>query len=166
MSKNLWLIRHAKSSWNQENIRDWYRPLNERGYRDAQEMALRLRKSGVVPDLIVTSPAIRAYSTSMIFADVLNYRHDTIRVLSNLYGTSPAEYIAEIRKLADQHNTVMLFAHNPIISQTLELLAGMEQQDLPTTGMAHIQFAEKSWAACAERSGKLMLLDFPKNGLE
>lgn len=164
--KNLWLIRHAKSSWNHSEIQDSFRPLNERGYRDAPEMAARLKKAGVVPNLIITSHAIRAYSTAMIFADVMKYSHAEIRIFSKLHGGTTASYLSAIHSVPDQYNTVFMFAHNPTISQTLELLAGLERQELPTTGVAHIQFAHNSWAECAAKSGKLMLLDFPKNGLD
>ncbi len=164
--KNLWLIRHAKSSWSQGELQDNFRPLNERGYRDAQEMSARLKKSGIMPDLIISSHAIRAYSTAMIFADVLKYPHGDIRIITKLYGATTASYMSAIHTLPDQYNTVFLFAHNPTISQTMELLGGLEHQELPTTGMAHIQFVHNSWAECAARSGKLMLLDYPKNGLD
>lgn len=165
--KNLWLIRHAKSSWNQGEIHDSFRPLNERGYRDALDMAVRIRKAGVAPDLIITSHAIRAYSTAMIFAHQLRYPEGNIRIIPKLYASNPASYISVIQTLPDQYNTVFLFAHNPTISQAVELLGGLEHQELPTTGVAHIGFHScGSWAECAERSGKLMLLDYPKNGLD
>jgi phosphohistidine phosphatase len=164
--KNLWLIRHAKSSWTHGELQDSFRPLNERGYRDAQEMSARLKKNGVMPDLIVCSPAIRAYSTAMIFADVLKYRHDDIRIIKKLYASSSADYLSVLHAIPDNYNTVFLFAHNPTISQTMELLAGLEHQELPTTGMAHIQFVHNTWTECAARSGKLMSLDYPKNGLD
>jgi phosphohistidine phosphatase len=162
--KNLWLIRHAKSSWSHSEIPDSYRPLNERGYRDAPEMAMRLKKAGVVPDLIISSHATRAYTTAMIFADVLKYPLSRIQINSRLYGTTPLSYIEALQGVSDEHKTVFLFAHNPTISQTLELLAGLEYQDLPTCGMANIQFKHDSWKECAAKSGKLLLLDYPKSG--
>jgi phosphohistidine phosphatase len=164
--KNLWLIRHAKSSWNNSELNDSFRPLNERGYRDAQEMALRLKKNGIAPDLIITSHAIRAYSTAMIFAGILHYPEGTIRIIPKLYASDTSSYLSAIQTLPDQYESVFLFAHNPTISQTMELLAGLEHQELPTTGIANIQFNCSSWAECALKSGKLMLLDYPKNGLD
>jgi len=164
--KNLWLIRHAKSSWSHGEIQDSFRPLNERGYRDAQEMSARLKKNGIIPDLIVTSHAIRAYSTAMIFADALKYPYGEIRISRKLYGATTGDYLDAIHALPNECSTVFLFAHNPTISQTMELLGGLEHQDLPTTGVAHIQFAHTSWAECAARSGKLMLLDYPKSSLD
>lgn len=166
MSKNLWLVRHAKSSWNHGEVPDAHRPLNERGYRDAPEMAARIKKAGATPDLIITSHAIRAYSTAMIFADVFKYPHGDIRIMTKLYGAEVSSYMSAIHSLPDQYNTVFLFAHNPTISSTMELLAGLEHQELPTCGIAHIQFAYDSWTECSAKSGKLMLLDYPKNGLD
>lgn len=164
--KNLWLIRHAKSSWNNIDLHDSFRPLNERGYRDAQEMAVRLKKAGVNPDLFVSSHAIRAYSTAIIFASVLKYPESNIRIVSKLYASNTANYLSVIQSLPDECNTVFLFAHNPTLSQTLELLGGLEHQDLPTTGVAQLTFKSDKWAECAERSGKLMLMDYPKSGTE
>lgn len=164
--KNLWLIRHAKSSWSHGEIPDSYRPLNERGYRDAQEMAARLKKAGIHPDIIITSHAIRAFSTAMIFANVMRYNESNIHVVSKLYASNTSSYLSAIQSLPDEFNTAFLFAHNPTISQTLELLAGLEHQDLPTTGVAHIAFKSTSWAECAEKSGKLMLMDYPKSGMD
>lgn len=164
--KNLWLIRHAKSSWNHGEIQDSFRPLNERGYRDAPEMAARVKKAGVAPDLIISSHAIRAYSTAMIFADVMKYPQDEIRIFTKLYGATTNGYLSVIQSLPDQYKSVLLFAHNPTISQTLEVLAGLENQELPTCGIAHIQFAHESWSECAAKSGKLMLLDYPKNAFD
>lgn len=164
--KNLWLIRHAKSSWNFGELQDSFRPLNERGYRDAPEMAARLKKTGVTPDLLITSHAIRAYSTAMIFADVLRYPHAGIRIIPKLYGATTSGYLDAIHALPDEYSTVFLFAHNPTISQTLEVLTGLEHQELPTTGMAHIGFACDVWSECTAKAGKLLLLDYPKSGLD
>lgn len=164
--KNLWLIRHAKSSWHHDELQDSFRPLNERGYRDAPEMALRLKKAGIVPDLLISSHAIRAYSTAMIFADVLKHPHGDIRIFTKLYGATTSGYMDVVRALPDQYSTVLLFAHNPTISQTLELLAGMEHQELPTAGMANIRFEIDSWSECAPKSGTLVTLDYPKSGLD
>ena len=102
----------------------------------------------------------------MIFADVLKYPHGDIRILTKLYDATTQSYLSAIQSLPDQYTTVLLFAHNPTISQTMEVLAGLEHQELPTAGMAHIQFTHDSWSECAAKSGKLMTLDYPKNGLD
>ncbi|HTF04765.1 MAG TPA: histidine phosphatase family protein [Bacteroidia bacterium] len=164
--KNLWLIRHAKSSWGHVDLHDSFRPLNERGYRDAQEMCARIKKSGVSPDLFVSSFAIRAYSTAVIFAHGMKYPQGNIRLTEQFYESTAANYVKVIQALPDQAETIFLFGHNPTISQALELLAGLEHQELPTSGAAHIVFNKDSWAECAARSGKLVLLDYPKNGLD
>ena len=73
MSKKLLIIRHAKSDWNNPDLRDFDRPLNERGERNAPEMAKRLIKNDLVPQLLVSSPAVRALTTAELFAQVLGF---------------------------------------------------------------------------------------------
>ncbi len=162
--KSLWLIRHAKSSWTLTDLHDSYRPLNERGYRDAQEMSLRLKKAGVKPDLIVSSHGVRALSTALIFARQLGYAQSAIRIVERLYESTTTEYMKTIGEFPNEVNTVLLFGHNPTISDTVNLLTGAEGMALPTTGIAKIVFKHSTWMECADQSGKLELLDYPKNG--
>lgn len=129
-------------------------------------MAGRLKKNGAMPDLIISSHAIRAYSTAMIFAHVMKYPEGAIRIITKLYASNTGSYISAIQTLPDQYSNVFLFAHNPTISQAMELLGGLEHQEMPTTGVAQIAFDCTTWADCIAKSGKLMLLDYPKNGLD
>ena len=115
--KKIFLIRHAKSDWNNPEIKDIERPLNDRGYSNANQMSKGFK---TIPDLIVSSPAIRAISTALIFAGNLNYDPNKIQIRKELYETSVKDYLSVIHQLDDQYNTMMLFAHNPTISNFAE----------------------------------------------
>src|SRR4051812_22854209 len=115
--KIIYLIRHAKSSWDLNDLPDIDRSLNERGFRDAHLMGGKLSEKGVNPDLIISSPAVRAITTALIIARKIHYPEDKIILRKSLYETSSAEYLKEIAQLKESINSVMLFGHNPIITE-------------------------------------------------
>lgn len=160
--KTLWLIRHAKSSWGYEGLADIDRPLNERGYADAHDMARRFKKSGH-SGLIVSSPAIRAVSTALIFARNLGSDPANMLLRQTLYESSTKLYRAVIAGLPDEFREALVFGHNPVIGETANLLAGTHIEALPTTGVIGITFETLTWKQAAETGGKLLLYDFPKN---
>lgn len=160
--KNLWLIRHAKSSWEIDSISDIDRPLNARGYTDAHEMARRLKKD-IQHCLVVSSPAVRAISTALIFARTLGITASDILVRPGLYETGTEDYLSVIGSLSDEHNNVLVFGHNPIITDTANLLAGTTIEEIPTAGMIGVVFEENRWKKASAAGGKLALYDFPKN---
>ncbi|RMD75414.1 MAG: hypothetical protein D6818_01735, partial [Bacteroidetes bacterium] len=113
--KHLYLIRHAKSSWDYPELRDIERSLNKRGRRDAPFMASLLHGKGVRPDLLLSSPATRAYSTAVYFAEALGYPVEQIRVEPVIYHGGEDDILALVRGLDDQLGTVLLFGHNPVL---------------------------------------------------
>src|SRR5688572_13126040 len=107
--KTLYLVRHAKSDWQHETLTDIDRPLNERGYKDAHLISLYLRSQHLKPGIIITSAAIRAMSTALIFARNLDYPAEKINVSTALYESGPAAYLDVIRKTSPEFAVVMLF---------------------------------------------------------
>src|SRR5206468_6352752 len=97
--KTIFLIRHAKSSWDDTTLPDKDRPFNDRGKRDAPKMGKRLAKRNVVPNLILSSPAKRALKTAQIIATKLDYKLGDIVVDERLYATGADELLHVIRKL-------------------------------------------------------------------
>jgi phosphohistidine phosphatase len=164
--KTLYLIRHGKSSWNIDGISDIDRPLNERGYADAHLMARRLKKKAGSGGLIVSSPAIRAVSTALIFSRVFEMEASAIQLHSLLYETGSKQYLQVIGSLSDEYATAFLFAHNPVITETANMLAGIHLVDMPTTGIVGIQFDVMTWKKARDSHGKMTLYDFPKNGTD
>lgn len=158
--KTLFLIRHAKSDWENARLTDRERPLNERGYAAAALMSGRL---ATVPDLIVTSPAVRAASTALIFARRLGYNSNNILIKEELYDTSVKEYLSVIKNISDAYDTVLLFAHNPTISDTAARLVKNLPMEMSTCAVAGIQFNVTKWSEI--KMGELVLFDYPKKTL-
>src|SRR5271157_4582531 len=111
--KTLFLIRHAKSSWDDTALPDKDRPLGDRGRRDAPKMGKRLAKRDVKPDLILSSPARRALKTAEIIAKKLDYKLGRILVVDCMYPGGADSLLRVINELDDGLQCVMLFGHNP-----------------------------------------------------
>lgn len=160
--KKLFLIRHAKSDpipirWTNPELKDIERYLNERGYSNANMMS---QKFNEVPDLIITSPAIRAITTALIFARNLNYDANTICIKQELYETSTNDYLEVLHSINNKFNSVMLFGHNPTISNFAESLCHSLPAEMATCAIAGISFDVSDWNKI--NTGKLFLFDYPK----
>lgn len=133
--KTLYLVRHAKSSRDAPMLPDKDRPLNDRGKRDAPRMAKQLAKRDVKPDLILSSPARRALTTAELFAKNLNYKVNDIVIDKRLYATSPEGLLEVIREYGDKPKRVMLFGHNPELTELAHRLS-RKLTDIPARDQA------------------------------
>ncbi len=163
--KTLFLVRHAKSEWANENLADIDRPLNARGYRDAHFMSEQLKKNKLVPEQIVSSPAIRATSTALIFARNLDYDCAHIQLKKMLYETTEKEYLKIISETENAKRSLMLFAHNPTLTVLANRLTKPFTENIPTCGIVGIQFKINDWKEIMTAQGELFLYDFPKKGV-
>ena len=161
--RTLTLIRHAKSSWDYPELGDFERPLNPRGRRDAPAMAARLLRLPPRPDLLVSSPALRALTTARLFADVLGVKAEDVMVNAKIYEATPQTLIQLVQHLDDNLRHVMLFGHNPGISHCAHLLADCSFDEMPTSAAARIEFEIKSWNDAGAGSGRLVHYTFPKD---
>ncbi|WP_400997055.1 SixA phosphatase family protein [Agromyces sp. GXQ0307] len=159
--KTLVLVRHAKSAWGDPTLADHDRPLNDRGRRDAPEMARRLRERGVLPDVVRASTAVRARTTAEAMAAELDLPADALRLDERLYGAGPDTILDVVAELADETGTVMIVAHDPGLSDLAYRLSG-EIEHLPTCGVAEFRFAVWSWAEVAEADAVEVHLDTPR----
>ncbi|MES2566794.1 MAG: histidine phosphatase family protein [Bacteroidota bacterium] len=157
--KKIFFVRHAKSEWNNSAIKDIERPLNDRGYSNANQMSQQLKEK---PDLIVSSPAIRAITTALIFARNLQYDANKILIRKELYEASEKDYLSVIHQLDDQYSTIMLFAHNPTISNVAESFAKSLPMEMPTCAIAGINFECNKWSDIKTKNGELFLFEYPK----
>src|SRR5215471_14460208 len=121
--KTLFLVRHAKSSRDDPARPDKKRPLNDRGMRDAPRMGERLAKDGVKPDLIVSSPAVRALTTAELIAKELDYELTDIVVDNRLYAAAPDDLLAVIHELGGKRKHMMLFGRNPELGELAHSLS-------------------------------------------
>ncbi len=160
--KELYLIRHAKSDWSQEKS-DFERGLNKRGNNDAPLMGEVLNSLGVMPDLIISSPAKRAILTANIISQKVGYEKDKIQKEESLYLASEATFYKYTNNINDKQNKVFIFSHNPGITEFAESLTDTFIGNIPTTGICHILLDVDSWENIREGDGKLLSFDFPKN---
>ena len=162
--KELFLVRHAKSSWVDPTISDHDRPLNERGLRNAPDMGRRLSDRGVSPDALTSSTALRARTTAEIIADSLGWPEERVVLDRALYHASATELQEYIGGLNDAHTSVMLFGHNPGMTSLVPHLFGLTIENLPTCGVVYLQFSTESWAEASRSMPCEATIDFPKNG--
>jgi phosphohistidine phosphatase len=141
--KTLLVLRHAKSSWNHPELDDHERPLNERGRRDGPRMGELMRKYGLMPDLVISSDAVRAQLTAGAVAEAARYAGE-ILLDPRLYMASPADILSLLRTVRENAETVMIIGHNPGLEELVEQLTG-ERQDLPTAALAHIVLEIAQW---------------------
>ncbi|MFC6356019.1 SixA phosphatase family protein [Luethyella okanaganae] len=163
--RTLVLIRHAKSSWDTVGLADHDRPLNDRGRRDAPRMGRRLARRGTVPDLIVTSSAVRARSTAELIASELGagtvVEAARIAVDERLYASSVEELALVIRSLDDDLGCVALVGHNPEISELARRFSN-EIDEMPTTAVVELSFDLASWADFGVTAPTMVLFDSPR----
>ncbi len=138
--KTLLIMRHAKSAEGGPEMPDHDRPLNPRGERDAPQMGTRLRELGIVPDLIISSTAVRALTTAHLFAEGNAYA-GTVVADSRLYLAEVADYIEVLAEQPGNAETVMVVSHNPGSEELLHHLTGA-QRPVPTCAVAVVELAE------------------------
>ena len=142
--KTLLILRHAKSGGKHADIPDYQRPLKARGKRDAPLMGKLLRREGLVPDLILSSGAIRARRTADLAAEACSYKGE-IRYTRRLYAADVVDVLDYLQKVEDRYRRVMVVGHNPDLELLLEVLSG-EYHRLPTAALAHLALPIDRWA--------------------
>jgi phosphohistidine phosphatase len=161
----LYLLRHAKSSWDDPTLADRERPLAPRGRRDAKRIAEHLRRVGVQPELVLCSTAARTHETLDLLRPALATA--TVVLEEGLYGASAEELLARIRLVPDSVSSVMLIGHNPGLHELAVTLAssGDELQRLeakfPTAALATLSLA-KTWSQLAPAGSTLEAFVVPK----
>lgn len=162
--KRLTLVRHAKSDWSLPGQADWDRPLNRRGQRDVPDMARRLRSRRLKPELILSSPAVRALTTATVMARELKVPAAHVLQDERLYLASPADLLAVIRDLGGEARHLMVFGHNPGLTECANRLSAGEHIDnLPTCGVFTAQFDVEAWRELDWGGGQDVEFDYPKN---
>jgi len=139
-SKTLYIARHAKSSWDTPSQSDFDRPLNARGQRDAPVMADRLAALGVVPEVILASPALRARTTAETYHAVLG---GELRLDERIYEASLMSLIYLVQEAFVSVDTLMIVGHNPGLTALNDRLGGPSVYHLPTAGITALTFDEE-----------------------
>lgn len=159
--KKLYIVRHAKSSWEYEGINDIDRPLKKRGINDAYLISSVLQKKVERPDVFVSSCANRALHTAMIFSYSFNYPLANLRISKSLYSFSDGYLIKTVKALDDSFDSAIIFSHDHGISDFVNKFGSKLLNHVPTCGVVGIKFENEHWKNI--KSGKTFLTDFPKN---
>ncbi|HEU5294198.1 MAG TPA: histidine phosphatase family protein [Burkholderiaceae bacterium] len=159
--KTLYLVRHAKSSRDDPTLADRDRPLTDRGRDDAPVIGKRLARRRVLPDLIVSSPALRALTTAQLIAAEVGYPRKHIVVDDQLYAAGVDDLLAVIQGTDDKIDRLMLFGHNPEFSDLASRLAG-HLLDMPTCSVAEFDYDSRSWSDVGAREPARTALEAPK----
>jgi phosphohistidine phosphatase len=160
--KTIYLVRHAKSSWNYPELHDFERPLNKRGRRNALLMGTILNKRKAAPDLVISSPASRAAMTARMLADAIRYPLDTIHYSETMYLSDKNVLLQVIRTIDDSVNQAMLIGHNPGLTELANYMANKPIDNIPTGGMCRMDLKVTSWKEAREHGAKLRFLEFPR----
>lgn len=161
MPKRLLIIRHAKAEEADFKKPDFKRALSQRGEKNAQEMAKRLKSKNLHPQILYSSPALRAISTARYFADELGIPQSEIIQDQEIYDALTGTLLQCINNMDDQKDFVALFGHNPSLTDLVNKFCGAYIYNIPTCGIALIQFPFDSWRMLSMGTGELIHYDFP-----
>ena len=161
--KTLYIIRHAKSSWDDASLDDFNRPLNERGEKDAPRMGKRLKEREIVPDLMISSPAKRALKTCKAIAKVLEYPKEKIKEEKKLYHAGDAEIFSILKSIKEPNDVVLIFGHNPGLTEFANSLLNESIMNIPTAGVVAGKLNIDSWQELKPGCGEMLFFDFPKS---
>ena len=161
--KQILIIRHAKSSWAEIGQRDVDRPLNERGKRDAPEMARRIFKKSIVINAFISSPAKRALSTTQLMMDELKMKDDQLLIIPELYHAPPSVILSAINSASNEWNTIAIVCHNPGITIFANMIQSLSIDNVPTCGMLALKADVNAWQDVSENNMRFEFFDYPKN---
>jgi phosphohistidine phosphatase len=159
--KTLFILRHAKSSWSEPDLADFDRPLNDRGKAAAPFMGELVRKKGLAPDVIFSSPAVRAKKTAKLFKEGGKFDADII-FDDRIYEASPGTLLYVAAEASDEHMSVMLVGHNPGMEGVVRVLTG-HAESMPTAAVAVIDLEIEAWSDIASGIGKLRAIFRPRD---
>ena len=157
--KKLLLVRHSKAE-KDTGGKDFDRPLKYPGIQDARFMADRIRDKAIIPQLIVTSPALRTKTTAEIFADALKLPDPNTE--KSIYEATQQTWLKVIDRLSNQYDFVAIVGHNPGVAEILYYLTG-EARDVHTSTVALVEFDLDDWAEISGNTGKLTYYSSPKD---
>jgi len=162
--KQLTFIRHAKSDWGNEFLKDIDRPLNETGYATSYQSSGWYLSNKPLPDLIISSTAARALNTALIFARTFNFNMEDFMLEPKVYESNLKNLLLIINNLPNQKNSVIIFGHNPSITNVCnELTDDLFFDNVPTCGIVSLNADVENWADVTAKKLKLNFYQFPKD---
>lgn len=163
--KQILLMRHAKSSWENPDLKDFDRPLAKRGLKDAPEMGKYLRRIKYKPGMVISSPAQRAKETTQLSMEAAKLDKEQIIWNEDVYFGSVRDYVAAIQSASDEYERIMLVGHNPLMENTAGILAGAEHKAairMPTAAIVCLESFAESWETIAPGTCQIKWMMIPK----
>lgn len=157
----LTLIRHAKSDWSDPDLDDIDRPLNKRGKKAAPVMGKRLADSGIIPDLLLSSPAKRARKTAQLMAQEIGFGKEDIIIDQKIYEAGVETLIALVKNLPPDCHPA-LFGHNPGLSDLGSWLCRQAPSWLQTCAVLTLELDIEDWSQLSSDCGSILLYTYPK----
>ncbi len=160
--KEIFVLRHAKSSWDNVNLSDHERPLTDRGIKDAAKLCAFVKKKGHKLDKVLCSTAKRAKETFDLSADGFNFEIDKITYTDKLYFGDVTDLIRDLRELDESLNNILIVGHNPTLHHLVELLANEKIDRFTTCNLAIFSYAGE-WITLNSHKCSLKSLIRPKD---
>ena len=164
--KSLFLTRHAKSSWDHPGLSDIDRPLNSRGKKAAPRMGELIHKKKDIPNILISSPAHRAFSTAKAFAKTFGYPENDIIINNTIYGAGPYQLLDIVKDQDDLYHSIMLFGHNPTFTTFANMLSNENIFNVVTCGVVRIDFNIQNWVDIDYGSGSMIYYEYPKKHIK
>jgi len=161
--KNLLIMRHGKSDWSNGSISDFDRPLNERGEKASIIMGREISHLDVVPDIILSSPALRAKSTAKLVAQTIKYSEEIIYIEDFYFGFRDS-IIKNIQNLPNNINRVLIIGHNPTWENLVSaLITDKMSVTMPTGTLVSLNSDIGSWVEFGMKTCKFDWILCPKD---
>ncbi len=160
--KRLYLVRHAKSSWEEPGGSDMDRPLLEKGIKRTMKVIRFLNQRNVKIDLMISSPATRAIQTAAMIAKGIGYPEDKIQIDRKIYDGYYDRMLDLIYATYNEVNSLMILGHNPSITNLANLFLHPGIDLLPTTGTVCISFDVKRWESIPSADPVSEFIIYPK----
>jgi phosphohistidine phosphatase len=161
MKRHLILIRHAQSRNIEPGEKDLDRELTDSGIQDASRLARFMYLEEIIPEVILTSHAVRARDTAQLFAEQLKLDHSEIIIDEDLYEASVRTLLNFITKLDNSQISVMIIGHNPSLTHLCEHLSKDIIGFLPPASMVHLTFDNVDWLNIDKGMGHLEQVKLP-----
>ncbi|HUR11939.1 MAG TPA: histidine phosphatase family protein [Flavitalea sp.] len=161
--KTVLLVRHAKSSWESFSVKDIDRPLNERGKKNAPEMAERLRSKGFPIDAFLSSPAKRAKKTALIFAKNFGRKKEDVIEVPSLYEANLEDFEQAIAEAPAEATSIAIFSHNPGITEFVNALTEVRIDNMPTSAVFAVKADISQWGDFKNAQKEFLFFDYPKS---
>ena len=160
-SKQLYLLRHARTLERQPDEKDIDRILTPIGFQNANRMGMLFKNKKAKPDIIISSRAIRTQQTAESIAEHVSYDFNKVHINNEVYEASVRTLLSVINNFKEEWKTVILIGHNPSISYLAEYITGEPIGNMSTCGLVSVQFKLDSWSEVSEGNGDFQFYQYP-----